>query len=77
MKKIILLALAVILVIGLFAGCSANGSIDTEMTDGYSNVSTTRDGRVNGTNNQTARRTTPRNTKGVGVEGHIGIGRMS
>lgn len=48
MKKILIFVLAAILVIGIFAGCSANGYIDTP--DTYGNVSTTRDGRVNGTN---------------------------
>ena len=76
MKKIIILALAVILVIGLFAGCSANGYIETPNTTG--NVSTTRDGRVNGTNQPTyPRRTTGSTGAGAGSAGQIGMGGMA
>ena len=50
MKRIVILALAVLMLCSLFCACSATGNIDPY--GGYSNVSTTRDGRVNGTNDR-------------------------
>ena len=49
MKRIALLALSVLLLTALLCACSATGTMDPYY-GGYSNVSTTRNGRVNGTN---------------------------
>ena len=48
MKRIAILVLAAALLAALLCACSATGNIDPY--GGYSNVSTTRDGTVNGTN---------------------------
>ena len=50
MKRITALALSALLLLGALTGCSTTGY--DGMTGGY-NVSTTRDGRVNGTNSRT------------------------
>lgn len=50
MKRITALALAALMLAALLCACSATGNIDPY--GGYSNVSTTRDGRVNGTNDR-------------------------
>ena len=50
MKRIIALVLSVLMLSALLCACSATGNIDPY--GGYSNVSTTRDGRVNGTNDR-------------------------
>ena len=50
MKRIVILVLAVLTLCSLLCACSATGNIDPY--GGYSNVSTTRDGRVNGTNDR-------------------------
>lgn len=51
MKKLLLLLLAVCLLASVFAGCSAEANMhDPYYTRGYTNVSTTRNGTVNGTN---------------------------
>lgn len=51
MKRIVILALSALLLIGALSACSASGYVgDPYYGDGYSNVSTTRDGTVNGTN---------------------------
>lgn len=49
MKRIAILALSVLLLAALLCACSATGTMDPYY-GGYSNVSTTRNGRVNGTN---------------------------
>ena len=49
MKRIAILALSVLLLTALLCACSATGTMDPYY-GGYSNVSTTRNGRVNGTN---------------------------
>ena len=49
MKRIAILALSVLLLTALLCACSAIGTMDPYY-GGYSNVSTTRNGRVNGTN---------------------------
>ena len=48
MKRIVILVLAVLTLCSLLCACSATGNIDPY--GGYSNVSTTRNGTVNGTN---------------------------
>lgn len=48
MKRIAILVLSVLLLAALLCACSATGTVDPY--GGYSNVSTTRSGRVNGTN---------------------------
>lgn len=50
MKKWTLLILAVFVFASVFAGCSASAYMDDPYRNGYSNVSTTRNGTVNGTN---------------------------
>lgn len=50
MKRVIALALSALMLAALLCACSATGNIDPY--GGYSNVSTTRDGRVNGTNDR-------------------------
>lgn len=52
MKKMLLLLLAVCLLASVFAGCSAEANMHEPYTQGYSNVSTTNNGTVNGTNHQ-------------------------
>ena len=54
MKKWALLILAVCVVLSVFAGCSATAYMDDPYRNGYSNVSTTRNGTVNGTNGRYA-----------------------
>lgn len=54
MKKWTLLILAVFVVASVFAGCSASAYMDDPYRNGYSNVSTTRNGTVNGTNGRYA-----------------------
>lgn len=49
MKRIAILALSVLLLTALLCACSATGTMDPYY-GGYSNVSTTRNGHVNGTN---------------------------
>ena len=48
MKKTLILVLALVMLVGTLTACSGTASIDPYY--GYSNVSTTDDGRVNGTN---------------------------
>ena len=48
MKRSLTLVLAALMLSALLCACSAAGTVDPYT--GYSNVSTTRDGRVNGTN---------------------------
>lgn len=51
MKRFVILALSALLLIGALSACSASGYVgDPYYGDGYSNVSTTRDGTINGTN---------------------------
>ena len=51
MKRFVSLALSALLLIGALSACSASGYVgDPYYGDGYSNVSTTRDGTINGTN---------------------------
>lgn len=50
MKRITALVLAVLMLAALLCACSATANMDPH--GGYSNVSTTRDGRVNGTNDR-------------------------
>ena len=50
MKRITALILSALLLVGALSACSTTGY--DGMTNGY-NVSTTRDGRVNGTNSRT------------------------
>ncbi len=50
MKRFTILAMAVLFLFGVLTGCSATGYVDDGR--GYSNVSTTDNGRVNGTNGQ-------------------------
>lgn len=52
MKRIVILVLAVLTLCSLLCACSATGNIDPY--GGYSNVSTTRNGTVNGTNGRYA-----------------------
>ena len=54
MKKVTLLILAVLVIASVFAGCSASAYMDDPYARGYSNVSTTRNGTVNGTNGRYA-----------------------
>ena len=49
MKRIMLLTLAALLLLGALSACSATGTATADPW-GYGNVSTTRDGYVNGTN---------------------------
>ena len=49
MKRFLICFLAVCLMLAVFTGCSATGRVDPYGM--YGNVSTTNDGRVNGTNN--------------------------
>lgn len=49
MKRMIAVLLAVMLMTGVFTACSGTAYYD----DGYGNVSTTPNGRVNGTNERT------------------------
>lgn len=49
MKRILILALAAVMLVSLLTACSATGMV-TDPYGGYSNVSTTDDGTVNGTN---------------------------
>ena len=48
MKRMMLSVMAVMLLCGMFSGCSGSVYYDDPMP--YGNVSTTNDGRVNGTN---------------------------
>ncbi len=48
MKRIGILVISAVLLLGILTGCSATGYVDDGR--GYSNVSTTDNGRVNGTN---------------------------
>lgn len=50
MKRILTLTLAVLMLASLLCACSATGTVDPHYS--YGNVSTTRDGRVNGTNDR-------------------------
>ena len=50
MKKLTLFLLTALLLASVFAGCSASAYMDDPYAGGYSNVSTTRNGTVNGTN---------------------------
>ena len=50
MKKLTIFVLAALVLASVFAGCSAQAYMDDPYTGGYSNVSTTRNGTVNGTN---------------------------
>ena len=54
MKKMTLFLLAALLLASVFAGCSASAYMDDPYAGGYSNVSTTRNGTVNGTNGRYA-----------------------
>ena len=48
MKRIGIFVICAVLLLGILTGCSATGYVDDGR--GYSNVSTTGNGRVNGTN---------------------------
>ena len=50
MKKLTLFLLTALLLASVFTGCSASAYMDDPYAGGYSNVSTTRNGYVNGTN---------------------------
>ena len=50
MKRFLVLLTVCCLLLTVMTACSASGRIDDPYRDGYGNVSTTRDGRVNGTN---------------------------
>lgn len=53
MKRIGIFVFSALLLLGTLCGCSASGRIDDPFyPDGYSNVSTTRDGTVNGVNDR-------------------------
>ena len=54
MKKMTLFLLTVLVLASVFAGCSASAYMDDPYAGGYSNVSTTRNGTVNGTNGRYA-----------------------
>ena len=54
MKKLTLLVLCALVLASVFAGCSATAYMDDPYAGGYSNVSTTRNGAVNGTNGRYA-----------------------
>ena len=54
MKKLTLFLLAALMIASVFTGCSASAYMDDPYTGGYSNVSTTRNGAVNGTNGRYA-----------------------
>ena len=54
MKKLTLFLLTALLLASVFAGCSASAYMDDTYAGGYSNVSTTRNGTVNGTNGRYA-----------------------
>lgn len=54
MKKLTLFLLTALLLASVFAGCSASAYMDDPYAGGYSNVSTTRNGTVNGTNGRYA-----------------------
>ena len=54
MKKMTLFLLTALVLASVFAGCSASAYMDDPYTGGYSNVSTTRNGTVNGTNGRYA-----------------------
>ena len=60
MKRIIVLALAVLMLLGALTGCSAGGYAYSDTP----NVSTTRDGTVNGTNHRTTKDSTTYGTYG-------------
>ena len=67
MKRIVILVLAVLTLCSLLCACSATGNIDPY--GGYSNVSTTRDGTVNGVND---RRSAPAAYDGAPAGGRQG-----
>ena len=50
MKKMTLFLLTALVLASVFAGCSASAYMDDPYAGDYSNVSTTRNGTVNGTN---------------------------
>lgn len=50
MKKLTLLLLAALLLLSVLAACSATANMEGSYPRGYSNVSTTHNGTVNGTN---------------------------
>ena len=52
MKKLTLFLLAALMIASVFTGCSASAYMDDPYAGGYSNVSTTRNGTVNGTNDR-------------------------
>ena len=54
MKKMTLFLLTALVLASVFAGCSASAYMDDPYAGGYSNVSTTRNGTVNGTNGRYA-----------------------
>ena len=54
MKKLTLFLLAALMITSVFTGCSASAYMDDPYAGGYSNVSTTRNGVVNGTNGRYA-----------------------
>lgn len=54
MKKLTLFLLTALLLASVFTGCSASAYMDDPYAGGYSNVSTTRNGTVNGTNGRYA-----------------------
>ena len=54
MKKMTLFLLTALVLASVFAGCSASAYMDDPYVGGYSNVSTTRNETVNGTNGRYA-----------------------
>ena len=70
MKRIVILVLSALLLLSALTACSASGYIgDPYYPDGYSNVSTTRDGTVNGVND---RRSAPAAYDGAPAGGRQG-----
>ena len=67
MKRTVIFVLVTVLLLGALSACAASGYVD----DGrgyYGNVSTTRDGYVNGTNHQGSGRSGVPYTPGTGTQ---------
>lgn len=67
MKRTVILVLVTVLLLGALSACAASGYVD----DGrgyYGNVSTTRNGYVNGTNHQGSGRSGVPYTPGTGTQ---------
>ena len=70
MKRFCILALAAVMLCAALTGCAGTGVLD----DSYSNVSTTRDGTVNGTNGERGYNADRRYNGTNGTSGYNGYG---